>query len=176
MARFRVPPMSRALVLTTTLAFLVPGSFLLCAALWKVPLGGLGFALLVLYAAVWLWFRPLRYEVTDAKLEIVFPLRTRTIRLRDVRSADALPGALARNRLGFVVRVGVGGLFGVFGRLWTSRAGWLDAYITRLDKFVWLDRQHPHRSLILSVDDPDGFVQQLEGRIQASLPRSKAEP
>jgi len=45
-----------------------------------------------------------------------------------------------KKELGSALRIGVGGLFGGFGLLWTSRRGLIRFYIARLDNFVMIDR------------------------------------
>ncbi len=48
------------------------------------PLLGLGLLLAALYAAVWIWWRPSRFEVNARSLHIVFPGRSREVPLIEV--------------------------------------------------------------------------------------------
>lgn len=58
------------------------------------------------------------------------------------------------------MRIGVGGLFGGFGYLWTTNRGMVEFYITRQDQFVLIDLRKG-KSLLLSVDRPEEFVKAL---------------
>jgi uncharacterized membrane protein YfcA len=149
--------MSAGLWVTTLIAFAVPGGIGAMALLVEPRLGGLALGLLLLYAGVWLWFRPRRFRIDVHGLTLRFPLRSRVIRRDEVLGLERLDRPGAQDRLGWVIRVGVGGLFGVFGLLWSSRVGWLDCYISRTDAFVWIDRGR-RRPLLCSVSDPDRFV------------------
>ena len=64
--------------------------------------------------------------------------------------------------VGFAVRVGVGGLFGVFGWLYSSRLGWVRIYATNTGDWL-LVRTREGRPLILSPADPEGVQRELGG-------------
>lgn len=55
------------------------------------------------------------------------------------------------------MRVGVGGLWGGFGWLWTQRQGALEFYISRSTGLVLLERP-AGRSLLITPDRPAEFV------------------
>ena len=118
-------------------------------------------ALLAMVALVWLFARPTRFELEPDALVVVFPLRTLRIPRADVSGASRVtePIHLAFGR---AVRVGVGGLFGVFGLLWTGRRGWMTVYVTNTDRLVLVERRGA-RPLLVSPASPDAFVQAIEG-------------
>jgi hypothetical protein len=51
----------------------------------------------------------------------------------------------------------VGGLWGTFGWLWTSRAGLVDVFVTRTDGLVLVTSREA-RPLLITPADPDAFV------------------
>lgn len=117
-------------------------------------LGGL--ALLLGGLSVPLWFRPRRLRVDAEGLELEWALRRRRLRRGEIAGAEIL----GLRELGFLLRFGVGGLGGVYGRFWSSRRGWLDIYATRERELVLL-RPVSGRPLLLSPADPAGFLEAL---------------
>lgn len=159
-------PMSATIRVLTGVGLLLPAA--LFAAALLVPgdtqrLGLMAVATLVAsaYLAVWLWFRPGYFRVTEVGLEIGFPLRDIAVRRSNLVSATVLSPAELRARIGFAIRVGAGGLWGGFGWLWSRRAGWVEHYVSRLHGFVWLERR-AGRPLLLTPADPEAFVQALD--------------
>jgi hypothetical protein len=65
-----------------------------------------------------------------------------------------------RGEFGRVLRIGVGGLYGVFGWLHGRKHGWMDVYVSRLDGCVVLDRPAA-RPLLISPAEPERFVAAL---------------
>ncbi len=120
-----------------------------------------GVFIVLLYASIWVYFRPSRYQVTAAELSIIWPMRSRAIPRHDVASARILDLAGFRAAYGQTVRIGAGGLWGTFGWLWNPRAGRLDVYVTNLGPWVVVERRSG-RPLVLSPEDPDGFARALE--------------
>lgn len=158
-------PMSATIRILTGFALLVPIGVFAAAVL--VPDGGALLALLAvgaivssIYLAVWLWFRPSYFRLTEVGLEIGFPLRDIAVRRSNLESAVLLSPAELRSRIGFAIRVGAGGLWGGFGWIWSRRAGWVEHYVSRLDGFVWVERR-AGRPLLLTPADPEAFVQAL---------------
>jgi Bacterial PH domain len=159
---FPLAPMSPLIVVLTGIVLAVPGVIAL-AAVWsgQPALLGVAGAIAGLCAAVWLWARPKRFEVSAGGLAVVWPLRRRFIprgRIDAVRLVDR--GDL-RRELGWGARVGVGGLWGQFGWAWTTRRGWVDTYISRLDGFVWVDLREG-RPLLITPMNPEGVVRALQ--------------
>ena len=155
------------LILWLTLALLlVPVVFLALGlgargphALLAVP----GVVLLALYLGVWLHARPSRFEVSSEGLRLVFPIRSRLIPRADIASAVAIDAGLFRQQFGWAVRIGVGGLWGGFGWLWTSRRGLVDFYISRTDGLVVVERR-AGRPLLITPLTPAEFVGTIGGR------------
>jgi hypothetical protein len=104
--------------------------------------------LLALYGAVWLWCRPSHFIVSPNYLEVVFPRWRRRIPMSDVAAIRLLDKETFRREFGCAMRIGVGGLWGGFGWLWTSRGGFLEFYISRLDGFVFIKRLTGNNLLI----------------------------
>jgi Bacterial PH domain len=161
---FRLAPMSALLWALTVPVLAVPVLFAVLgtrapapvsAVLWTVA-GLLG----LLYVGVWGWARPTRFEVGADGLVIVWPARRRRIPRHDVAGARLLAPGEFRREFGLAVRVGVGGLWGGFGWVWTSRGGMLDLYVSRTDGCVLVERR-AGRPLLLTPEHPDQFVRAL---------------
>ncbi|HEV8457797.1 MAG TPA: hypothetical protein VGR44_05810 [Methylomirabilota bacterium] len=159
---FPLAPMSPFIVVLTGIVLAVPGVLGL-AAVWsgQPAMLGVAGAIAGLCAAVWLWARPNRFEVSAGGLAVVWPLRRRFIprdRIAAVRLVDR--GDL-RREMGWGARVGVGGLWGQFGWAWTTRRGCVDTYISRLDGFVWVDLRE-ERPLLITPMNPEGVLRALQ--------------
>jgi len=122
--------------------------------------GIIGVLLVVLYAAVWLLWRPTAFEIGPRHLALVFPLRRREISRDDVVAATALELGHFRERYGWALRVGVGGLWGGFGWLWTSRRGFVEMYVSRTNGIVLVERGRG-RDLLITPERPSEFVAAL---------------
>lgn len=119
-----------------------------------------GALVLAMSVATWLWARPSRFEVDGDALVVVWPLRTRRVARRDVSRVRVLDKRAAEELMGRAVRVGVGGLFGVFGLLKTDRLGWVGCYITTLEPLVLVELREG-RPLLVSPSDAEGFAAAL---------------
>ena len=108
--------------------------------------------LITLYGAVWLWCRPSRFVVSDNYIEIVFPGWRRPIPMQDVSGVRIISKETFGIEFGWAVRIGVGGLWGGFGWLWTYRGGFLEFYISQLDEFVLISRLKGNSLLITPVN------------------------
>ncbi len=163
---FRLARMSPAIRALT--AIFLPLPLLLAAA--ALTRGGppvlLGVAAFVaaVYASVWLWFRPTRFELTPGALRIVWPIRRREIDLRSVAALEIVSSRELRREFGLLLRVGAGGLWGGFGMLWSSKGQQLDFYVSRLAPLL-LIRRREGRSLLITPDDPERFAAELRARI-----------
>ena len=113
--------------------------------------------MVVIYASVWLVWRPSAFVVGPDELAIRFPLRSRTIDLRGASPAEIVERRTFRDRYGLGMRVGAGGLWGGFGLLVTRRETFA-MYISRTDRFV-LIRPAQGRALILTPADPEAFLE-----------------
>jgi hypothetical protein len=96
--------------------------------------------MLMIYAGIWLWLRPARFELTESDLVVVFPGRRLLVPRASIAGARLLAREEFRPLFGWAFRVGAGGLWGGFGWLWTSKRGRVDMFISRLDRCVLLER------------------------------------
>ena len=116
-----------------------------------------GLAVAAMSVGVWLWSRPKNFELSHQGLTIVWPIRRHTLLRSAIASLRIVPRRELRNEVGVALRVGVGGLFGTFGLLWTTRRGWMGVYITSTDGFVLIEPRSG-RSLLVTPEDPEAFV------------------
>ena len=112
--------------------------------------------LMVLMPVVWVWYRPSAYEAGPESLHILWPGRRRMILRGQIESAQRVD----MRSLSPMVRVGVGGLFGVFGWFWRPGKGWLEIYCTAQKDLVLL-QIHGGHPLLLSPQDPAAFLASL---------------
>lgn len=159
---FALAPMSPLIRGLTISLWLLPpllGIVALMTHSW--PLGIFFLLLLALYGAIWVWCRPSRFLVSHNYLEIVFPGWRRRIRLLDISNARFISKEAFQQEFGWAVRIGVGGLWGGFGWLWTSRRGLLEFYISQLDEFVLIERQ-TGQSLLITPKHSDSFLETVQ--------------
>ncbi len=161
---FPLAPMSRAVRVPTAVVVALPALFLLAAAAAPPAtargLAGVAGLLVLLAAGVWLWSRPQRFEVDSEALVVVWPVRRRRVPRRDLTAVRLLSAGDCRAELGRGLRIGVGGLWGGFGWLWTARRGVLDFYVSRTDGLVLVERRSG-RPLLITPEQPDEFVAAL---------------
>lgn len=144
-------------------------------SLWGLPLllGGLGLwqqdqwlimvavALVALFTLIWLGCRPSHIDLTPTALHLVFPLWQRTLPLQTLRHVHLLESLVLKQELGWAVRIGLGGLWGTFGWLWTQKRGLVEVYLSSLEAFVFVERQQGF-PLLITPENPRQFVQHLE--------------
>jgi hypothetical protein len=144
----------------------------LTLALWAIPIGmflsalrspsplmPLSLTLFFLYGAVWLWWRPARFDVSAEKLNVVFPSRRRSILRADIVRARVMTKQEFHQEFGRAIRIGAGGLWGGFGWLWTSR-GLVDFYVSRSDGLVLIERRTA-RPILITPTKPEMMVEAL---------------
>jgi hypothetical protein len=150
---FELAPMS-SLIRGLTLGLLAL-PFVVLAAAWAAgtpaPAALVVAPLLLLYAAVWLWWRPTRFVLSEHGLEIVFPARRKQVARAELGAGRIVSAAAFRAEFGFAVRIGVGGLWGGFGWLWTRRRGMVEFYVSRTDGLLLLERRGGRPLLITPV-------------------------
>jgi hypothetical protein len=158
--RFRLAPMSALIrnltfvLLALPLAFLVPPLF--GRRLFVQP----ALFLIAMYAWVWLRFRPTRFLVDHRGLEVIWPLRRREIPRREIAAVRVVDARELKREIGWGMRVGAGGLWGGFGWLWTERRGIVQMYVSRTDRFVWIERAGG-RPWLITPERPEAFVRAL---------------
>jgi hypothetical protein len=170
---FRLAPMSPVILILTIGLLALPVVFLASAIfnrLFTLP----ALLLVAIYVWVWLRFRPTRFVVHPAGLDVEWPCKRRVLG-RDTISAVRLVEARDLGaETGWCVRVGAGGLWGGFGWLWTARRGIVQMYVSRTDRFVWIERVNA-RPWLITPEQPEAFVRVLGAAIPyfASPPRRR---
>jgi len=112
--------------------------------------------LLSLGLAVWGWFRPRRLEAGPEGIHVLWPWRRRWIlrgQIVGMRIADL-------NEFKPMLRVGVGGLGGIFGWFWRPGKGWIEVYSTSRCGLLVLELEGG-RNLLLSPLDPKAMMSAL---------------
>jgi hypothetical protein len=164
---FRLAPMSALVRLLTGPLLAVPlvlGFVALTGPRAVSPVLGVVCLLLALvYVVTWLYARPTRFEIDPGALEIVWPARRRRLPRSDIAAARVLGPGEFRRDFGCGVRIGVGGLWGAFGWVWTRRRGLLDLYVSRTDGVVLVERR-AGRPLVLTPERPEEFARALGTR------------
>jgi hypothetical protein len=164
--RYALAPMSRAIRVLTWVLLAIPVAFVAIGLAVGQPLRSffpaVGLAIAALYAGVWIWWRPARFEVSSAGLRICFPGRARFVPASDLAGARTLDGRVFRNDFGLALRVGVGGLWGGFGWLWTRQRGFVEFYVSRVDGLVLVERRGG-RPILFTPADPDEVARSLSG-------------
>jgi len=167
MTSFPLAPMSPLIRWMTVALFGIPLAFLVLptASGAPPPLAGVGLAVLALFAAIWIWWRPTRFEVSAEGVRIVFPGRGRLVPLQDVSGCRLVSSTAFKGEFGWAMRIGAGGLWGGFGWLWTAKGGLLDFYISRTDDFLLIERRSaPH--LLITPERPDAMAQAIEALVR----------
>lgn len=164
---FKLAPMSRDLRVASWALSLVPAVFVGAALVAPPPVSWLmapvALFVVLLYAGVWLAFRPSRFEVDVSTLRVQWPVRGRTIARADIESARLVTSAEFRSEYGLGMRIGAGGLWGGFGLLKTGRETF-SMWISRTDQFV-IVQLRGERPLLVTPEQPQRFVDMLTRRV-----------
>jgi hypothetical protein len=133
---FELKPMDRRFwVITVVYGALVVG--LGVGAFFQRALAVPALLLALIGLAVWGWFRPRALGAGPESLEVVWPWRRRMILRGQILRARRLD----LRELWPLVRVGVGGLAGVYGWFWRPGHGWLEIYVSARQDLVFLEMQ-----------------------------------
>jgi hypothetical protein len=160
MHRFRLAPMSTGILVLTAVALLVPVVLLACAVtLSDVLFIPFAFVSLI-YAWVWLLFRPTAFVIRQDALVVVWPLKRRQIPRAGITDVRLIDIRELKDEIGWGVRVGAGGLWGAFGWLWTRRRGIVQMHISRTTDLVWIERGG-ERPWLITPERPGEFIQRL---------------
>ena len=147
---YRLAPMSAVMWMLTIALLAIP------VVSAGIGLLMVGLALAILYLWVWLWMRPRHFAVDEDALVIAWPLRSRRIERPEMRSARIITAKEFRRDYGLAVRIGVGGLWGGFGLLWT-RPRTFEMYVSRSDRLVVVERENG-RPLLITPERPEEFL------------------
>jgi hypothetical protein len=159
MRAFALAPMNGLVRAVTGVMFLIPVAFL-AGTIAGVRLLGPGLAILALYGWVWVRMRPRRFIVHEDRLEVEWPMKRRSIPRSSIASVARIDRRALRDQVGWGARIGIGGLWGAFGWLWTTRRGLVQMYVSRTSDLVWIDRREG-RSWLVSPESPDAFIAAL---------------
>ena len=160
MNSYRLAPMSRDILIVTLVLLALPVVFLGIAVTGRNILVAPGLLLIIIYAWVWLRFRPTLFVVHPRELEVIWPLKRRRLSRDEITEVRMIDKDELRRRVGFGMRVGAGGLWGGFGWLWTARRGIVQMYISRTDEFVWIEFGD-ERPWLITPEQPTLFVRAL---------------
>ena len=141
----------------TLILLAVPFAFLASVAFERSLLLAPALFVIGIYAWVWLRFRPSAFIVRPDAIDVEWPLKRRCIPRDDISNIRLLQQGELRREIGWGARVGAGGLWGGFGWLWTSRRGIVQMYISRTDRFVWIERKNG-RPWLITPEKPQAFV------------------
>ena len=137
--------------------FALPVAFIGSALRWGVPHISVGLLLVALYLWVWLRMRPSSFVVQPDAIEVIWPLRRRRIPRTGITGVRLVDATALRAMTGAAARVGVGGLWGGFGWLWTKRRGIVQMYVSRSAGLVWIERG-AERPWLITPEAPEAFV------------------
>ncbi len=160
MKSFHLAPMSPLIRWLTILLLSLPVLFLLMSGsgAWFLSLPAV--LLILIYAWVWLRFRPHTFVIHPDAIEVIWPLKRRSILRNEITAARLVDGEELTREIGWGTRVGAGGLWGGFGWLWTRRRGIVQMYISRTDGYVWIERGE-RRPWLLTPAQPEEFIRAL---------------
>lgn len=162
--RFPLAPMAPSIRVLTFLLWLLPPAFLVHSLLLGQKLSGaVALILFILYGVVWAFCRPSCFELSADSLNIVFPAWVRRIPLHDITNNRQISADEFRQEYGRAMRIGVGGLWGGFGWLWTAKEGLVEFYVSRFDGLVILERKNGKQILITPVR-PEKFLRIRPGQ------------
>ncbi len=161
--RFALAPMSASMWAMTIVCWAIP------IAMWtgtryapppvRDLMGWVVGLVVVLYVFVALWMRPTAFYTDPDGLELVWPMRQRRIERSAIIRARVLDMAQLKSELGYMMRVGAGGLWGGFGYAKTA-IGMLELWVSRTDRIVYIECDQ-RKSLLITPEDPDRFVREL---------------
>jgi hypothetical protein len=164
---FRLAPMSRVILLLTLALMAVPIVFGVQAIVTSHWFAAPAVFVAGLYLWIWVRFRPTKFVVNPEGVDVIWPLKRRTIPGRSIAAAHVIDKKEMRSKIGWGMRVGAGGLWGGFGWLWTTRQGIVQMYISRLDEFVWIEITDD-RPWLITPERPGIFVRALNDALGGS--------
>ncbi len=157
---FHLAPMSPSIRVITLVLLALPVSFFIAVWLGFRFHFAPGVLVIILYVWVWLRFRPSCFVVRECSLEVIWPMKYREIARESISGIRLLNPDELRQELGWSLRVGAGGPGGGFGWLWTKRHGLVQMYVSRTDRFVWIERKRD-RPWLVTPEHPEQFVRTL---------------
>jgi hypothetical protein len=152
--RFRAPYDTTVALLTLTFSVIVLGVAVVSVRTASVFGVAIAAGCVLLLLLCWM-YGPTAYRVEPDALVIERPAGEHRV------SLDGLVEVTRERRRPPITLKGyrVGGLFGVYGRLYTRRTGWISFWGRRVSGTVTL--RFPNRSVIVMPDDPEEFIASL---------------
>ncbi|MEM7771727.1 MAG: PH domain-containing protein [Cyanobacteria bacterium P01_A01_bin.37] len=159
---FQLAPMSSLIKWVTVALWVMPVAFAIAALISREPFMGIVSALLfAMYGAVWFCCRPSRFIVSEDSIDILFLLWRRKISRQTITNVRTISKKAFQQEFGWAIRIGVGGLWGGFGWLWTTKRGMVEFYVSHLDEFVLLERS-PKQTLLITPIHPTEFIRAMQ--------------
>jgi hypothetical protein len=159
-SRFDLAPMSAGIRVLTYLLFLIPIGMTAMAITVRPAIGFVAAFVVGVYLFVWYWMRPTAFEITEQQVHVHWPLRRRAFQRSRIREARIVHRRELMRTIGWAARIGAGGLWGGFGLLWTTRRGLVQMYVSRTDRFVWIERSG-ERPWLITPEQMEEFVESL---------------
>lgn len=156
--RSPLAPMDLPLKVLTGALLPLPAVFF-ALALQEPLMSVVGAGVTLVYLGVWFLGRPSSFLAEGGALTLQWPAYSRRFDLRELDEVEVLDMRAFRDRVGFALRVGAGGLWGVFGWLSTGQ-GWVRTFISRQDGLLLL-RFSQGSPLLISPAEPERFAQAL---------------
>ena len=157
---FRLARMSTLIRTLTLLLLALPLAFLVASLFGATLLVVPALLVIAVYAWIWLRFRPTQFIVHRGGIEVCWPLKRREIPREYISNVQVIDRERLKKKIGCGMRVGVGGLWGGFGWLWTKRRGVIQMYVSRTDGYVWIERAGS-RPWLITPERPEAFIRAL---------------
>ncbi len=112
------------------------------------------------FMLIYIWtllFRPLNYQVTDKYLIIHRPLKDVIVERKTIASVERLDDVTVQKS---VRTLGVGGLFGYFGKYANRKNGSMTWYATKRNHAVMICTDD-NKKIVLTPDMPEEFMSAL---------------
>jgi hypothetical protein len=143
---------------------LLPLILAICALIFRQSLLNIPVIFLILlYAFVWLWCRPYKFVLTSHNLQIVFPVWCRQIPMQSISNTRIISAKTFKQEFGWAIRIGVGGLWGGFGWLWTQNKGFVEFYISQTDNLFLIEHSNGN-NLLITPTKPQEMLQIMQER------------
>lgn len=114
---FHLAPMSTGILVLTLILLLVPVAMLGYAVLACMAFIGPSLFVVLVYAWVWLLFRPTGFVIHPDALEVVWPMKRRRVSRSSIQTVRLIDRDALKREIDWGIRIGAGGLWGGFGWL-----------------------------------------------------------
>ena len=114
--------------------------------------------LLAIYIFTYL-YRPVNYEVKEQNVIVHRPASDITLLRNDIKNIEIIQ---SENLKGTIRTFGVGGMFGYYGQFANFKLGCMTWYATKHHEKTVLIEMNNGKKIILTPDEPEQFIQQLQ--------------